>query len=95
MRKGWDFVTVEMGDPITYLYLCYIPFQHHSFISAVLQGILPKGALCFWYLKQSSMEKYLCVCVCVCVCEFVCVKCHVCVCVCAQAVFNSLGPYGL
>ena len=71
-----------MSDPITYLYLCYILFQHHNFISAVLQGILPKGALWFWYLKQSSMEK----CLCVCVCEFVCVKCHVCVCVCSSCI---------
>ena len=84
MRKGWDFVTVEMGDPVTYLYLCYILFQHHSFISAVLQGILPKGALCFWYLKQSSMEKYLCVCVCVCV--SLCVWNVMCVCVCSSCI---------
>ena len=91
-KKGWDFVTVEMGDPFTYPYLCYILFQHHNFISAVLQGILPKGALCFWYLKQSSMEKclYVCVCVSLCVWNVVCV----CVCVCARAHSSYIQLFG-
>ena len=69
-----------MGNPFLYLYLCYILFQHHNFISAALQGILPKEALCVWYLKQSSKEKclYVCVCVWVCVCEMSCL------CVCSR-----------